>query len=627
MRSAEEHLEPEGDEGRQAPVLAAGEENIAEPAIEEDINVEPAIEDSEGEEEQLRGEAIVCAMGESVDVSGKSWKRVAEVSAPPRTNVREFMLRNLTVSDDTTELELFHLLLPVTAEELLECVKFRAAEASDKYGRFWFKEHIMAYFVCLFGAAQFKPGTDLWAKTTNGTMPAPNFGQYLSHDRYQRIARYLARGPQGVENLLPNDPWAQFRWLVDGFNNVRQRELQCSGRLNPDESMFAWKGKSGVGGIPHLSFIKRKPKPLGLENKCVCDGETGVMLFMEIQEGALRMARKKYQSAHQATTACTLRLVEGCVGTPPCDDMQVTAYIDSWFCSYATAKALHDIFRVDVIGCVKTAHAKFPIGPARWILSTMERGQHLVFHLDEPDEQMWAVGWQDIHYKTYLATCGTSLAGLPAKKKRQLPNGRNYSIHVPRPSCIAEYQVNMGKVDLHNRYRQGMLKLDEVVKTVTWQTRLQNELFATCIVDAFLLSKYYLPKWRDAVDNDNSMLFAWMGELLQQMKAQAFENDYVLNAAATERTADRNPVVCRQIPIGRIKVKDGVQKGRYRAIQHRCRYCSSAKRFEERGNPRQKQGAVRTIYTCVCHPDQFMCKIGKFTCWQEHLADQQPLAQ
>ena len=184
----------------------------------------------------------------------------------------------------------------------------------------------------------------------------------------------------------------------------------------------------------------------------------------------------------------------------------------------------------------------------------------------------------------------------------------------------------MGNVDLHNRYRQGMLKLDEVIKTATWQTRLQNELFATCVVDAFLLSKYYLPKWRDAVDNDSSMLFAWLGELLQQMKAQAFENDYVVNAATEQRTADRDPIACRQIPIGRIKVKEGVQKGKYRAVQHRYRYCSGAKRFEERSNPRQKKGAVRTIYTCACHPDTFMCKIGKSTCWQEHLADQQPFA-
>ncbi len=69
-------------------------------------------------------------------------------------------------------------------------------------------------------------------------------------------------------------------------------------------------GEVRRGRFLHLSFIKCKPKLLGLENKCVCDGETGVMLFIEIQEGALRMARKKYERAHQATTACTLRLIE-----------------------------------------------------------------------------------------------------------------------------------------------------------------------------------------------------------------------------------------------------------------------------------------------------------------------------
>ena len=107
--------------------------------------------------------------------------------------------------------------------------------------------------------------------------------------------------------------------MLDGFNQVRKKEVRCSGKLNPDESMFAWKGKSGVGGIPHLSFIKRKPKPLGLELKCVCDGETGIMLFLEIQEGAVRMARKKYVNEYKATTACTLRLIEGCLSKEHAD--------------------------------------------------------------------------------------------------------------------------------------------------------------------------------------------------------------------------------------------------------------------------------------------------------------------
>ncbi len=55
----------------------------------------------------------------------------------------------------------------------------------------------------------------------------------------------------------------------------------------------------------------------------------------------------------------------------------------------------------------------------------------------------------------------------------------------------------MGAVDLHNRYRQGMLRLDEITKTVTWQTRLQNDLFAVCAFDAYLLAKYHLPKWQN----------------------------------------------------------------------------------------------------------------------------------
>jgi hypothetical protein len=61
---------------------------------------------------------------------------------------------------------------------------------------------------------------------------------------------------------------------------------------------------------------------------------------------------------------------------------------------------------------------------------------------------------------------------------------------------MAEYTMSMGYVDSQhtsNRYRQGMLKSDEVVKTQTWRTRLQNEFFAMCTVDAFLLAKHFLP--------------------------------------------------------------------------------------------------------------------------------------
>ena len=41
-----------------------------------------------------------------------------------------------------------------------------------------------------------------------------------------------------------------------------------------------------AGGLPHLSFVDRKPEPLGTEGKTSADGQTGFMMRFDIQEGA-----------------------------------------------------------------------------------------------------------------------------------------------------------------------------------------------------------------------------------------------------------------------------------------------------------------------------------------------------
>jgi hypothetical protein len=87
------------------------------------------------------------------------------------------------------------------------------------------------------------------------------------------------------------------------------REIKPGSCLTPDEMMFEWKGKSGFSGLPHLSYIKRKPKPLGTELKIVCKGNMGMCFFIEIQKGKVVMARKKWCRQYGATTACTVRLL------------------------------------------------------------------------------------------------------------------------------------------------------------------------------------------------------------------------------------------------------------------------------------------------------------------------------
>jgi hypothetical protein len=44
----------------------------------------------------------------------------------------------------------------------------------------------------------------------------------------------------------------------------------------------------------YLSFIQRKPRPLGTEFKYTADCDTGIMLHLELQEGAAAQQQKKY---------------------------------------------------------------------------------------------------------------------------------------------------------------------------------------------------------------------------------------------------------------------------------------------------------------------------------------------
>jgi hypothetical protein len=74
--------------------------------------------------------------------------------------------------------------------------------------------------------------------------------------------------------------------------------------------MIQWTGASGLpNGMPHMSYVPRKPVPLGLEVKCVADGTSGVMMYLELQEGKTRMMRLQFADEHSATVATTLRMV------------------------------------------------------------------------------------------------------------------------------------------------------------------------------------------------------------------------------------------------------------------------------------------------------------------------------
>ena len=275
-------------------------------------------------------------------------------------------------------------------------------------------------------------------------------------------------------------------------------------------------------------------------------------------------------------------------------------------------KALREKLGLHFVGVIKTAHKEYPIEQCRWCLVGEERGKYVVFKAVEAIN-VWAVGWSDIHFKTYICTQGESILGAPAGKKRQRADGRNYQIEVPRPRVVEDYQKNMGYVDRHNRYRQNILGLAKLWRTKKWQVRVILEVFGMALVDSFLLARKFVPRWQNADDTDG-VFWRFVVALLPQI------------APSHDGGATRSLLKCEQVLIGKKKVEHGKHAGRVVAKQQRCVYCVKSNRIQRKssddmsssdnGTPKRSR---RTAYTCICHKDAFSCKEGVGSCWQQHL--------
>jgi hypothetical protein len=79
-------------------------------------------------------------------------------------------------------------------------------------------------FILLLGVGQFKEGTDLWSVTRKGMLPDPDFGLYLSRDRFEKVLRFWAYGSDGTEEKLTEKPWEEVDYWVRAFNKNRKEE-------------------------------------------------------------------------------------------------------------------------------------------------------------------------------------------------------------------------------------------------------------------------------------------------------------------------------------------------------------------------------------------------------------------
>jgi len=129
-----------------------------------------------------------------------------------------------------------------------------------------------------------KGGYKLWEKKHHRkerTMTEPiNIGiggkNIMAEHRFKFLKSVYPYAFQDKDAERAGDPWHMVLLAVDGYNENRKRTVAASVTKVMDESMSAFKPQSTkTGGLPNISFVQRKPRPLGTEFKDIADAVTG----------------------------------------------------------------------------------------------------------------------------------------------------------------------------------------------------------------------------------------------------------------------------------------------------------------------------------------------------------------
>ncbi len=93
--------------------------------------------------------------------------------------------------------------------------------------------------------------------------PSPAFEKCMAFCRFKDFRRFFP-SIYADKSRKETDVWWQFSGAIDEFNLIRTTKLTCSHWISVDESMCAWRPRTAaLGGLPNISFVVRKPEPLG----------------------------------------------------------------------------------------------------------------------------------------------------------------------------------------------------------------------------------------------------------------------------------------------------------------------------------------------------------------------------
>lgn len=232
-------------------------------------------------------EKIAALVGHEVTVGTRKngsmkWKVISSYD-PPEENVPNDAHLNCGLIDfDTLEhkrsevlVEMFLTLSFLDWKEKVQKMNEAVEKAACRCKKFS-NEEFLTGLAMLIGAAEFsQKGIELFTNKDQSVdedpdnyqwrsiSQSPKFEQYMAFSRFKDFRRFLP-AIHADESRKDTDPWYQFSGAIDEFNFIRNTRVECGTWVCADESMSAWRPRTtALGGLPNISFVVRKPEPLG----------------------------------------------------------------------------------------------------------------------------------------------------------------------------------------------------------------------------------------------------------------------------------------------------------------------------------------------------------------------------
>ena len=258
------------------------------------------------------------------------------------------------------------------------------------------------------------------------------------------------------------------------------------------------------GNVPHLSFQTRKPKDLGLENKCSGCPVLGTLSYLEVVRGKEDKYKDKLPFADKLkpVPACTLRIANGCNQSNEDGEKEIV-YGDAWFGTIDSVRAIAGKCPTEGVGreCCFTMKGRcklFPMEALQELLQDKPGGCSAVFkgYDSTLKQDLLAIGWKfnNDTVLTFLATDGfasTSPSPEPYRMRFTDQHGNMQFRDVPRPILIQKHFQVLNTIDIHNQLRQQNLGLEQKWITRNGNFRLLTSIIGFNVTDCYQLSKFH----------------------------------------------------------------------------------------------------------------------------------------